>query len=134
MTGATVTLAHTHYTTTVQLDGTFTFRHIPAGKYQVIASTVGYEQPTEVDVEITSDNDIKEVGFAMRVSARYLENAFVTAGTDGRIGQGERSRLEQRITDGSPESSYPCQYYRTLPRHHRCQRHPAHERRHHPTG
>ena len=33
MTGATVVLAHTHYTTTVQLDGTFTFRHIPAGKY-----------------------------------------------------------------------------------------------------
>lgn len=95
MTGATVTLAHTHYTTTVQLDGTFIFRHIPAGKYQVIASTVGYEQPAEVDVELASDNDIKEVGFAMRVSARFLENAFVTAGSDGRTDKGAL-RLEQR--------------------------------------
>jgi TonB-dependent receptor len=95
MTGATVTLAHTHYTTTVQLDGTFTFRHIPAGKYQIVASTVGYEQPAEVDVELASDNDVKEVGFAMRVSARYLENAFVTAGPDGRTEKGAL-RLEQR--------------------------------------
>ena len=95
MTGATVTLAHTHYTTTVQLDGSFIFRHIPAGKYQVIASTVGYEQPSEVDVEIASDDDVKEVGFAMRVSARFLENAFVTAGTDGRTEKGAL-RLEQR--------------------------------------
>ena len=95
MTGATVTLAHTHYTTTVQLDGTFIFRHIPAGKYQVVASTVGYEQPSEVDVELSSDNDVKEVGFAMRVSARFLENAFVSAGTDGKTDRGAL-RLEQR--------------------------------------
>jgi TonB-dependent receptor len=95
MTGATVTLAHTHYTTTVQLDGTFIFRHIPAGKYQVVASTVGYEQPTEIEVELTSDNDVKEVGFAMRVNARFLENAFVTAGADGKTERGAL-RLEQR--------------------------------------
>ena len=95
MTGATVTLAGTHYTTTVQLDGTFIFRHIPAGKYKVIASTVGYEQPTQVDVQLSSDNDVKEVGFAMQVSSKYLENAFVTAGTDGRTEKGA-IRLEQR--------------------------------------
>ena len=38
MTGATVTLEHTHYTTTVQLDGTFAFRHIPVGKYELVVS------------------------------------------------------------------------------------------------
>ena len=52
MTGATVMLDHTQYITTVQLDGSFTFRHIPAGKYKLVASTIGYLLPFMVSGSI----------------------------------------------------------------------------------
>jgi outer membrane receptor protein involved in Fe transport len=95
MTGATVVLAHTHYTTTVQLDGTFTFRHIPAGKYQVQISSVGYTPSPGISVELASDNDEKAVAVEMTPSSLILEEAFVTSGTDGKTDRGAR-RLEQR--------------------------------------
>ena len=60
MTGATVVLEHTHYTTTVELDGSFTFRHISAGKYQILVSSVGYTNSREISVEMASDNDEKK--------------------------------------------------------------------------
>lgn len=94
MTGATVTLEHTHYTTTVQLDGTFTFRHIPAGKYEIIASTVGYQRSKQIDIELTSDNDTKDISIDLSPASTTLEEMTV-------IGAGAGSdrtarRLEQR--------------------------------------
>src|ERR1700748_2367923 len=85
MTGATVTLEHTRYTTTVQLDGTFTFRHIPAGKYEIIASTVGYQHSKEIDIELSSDNDTKEISFDLSPASTTLEEMTVIgagAGSD----------------------------------------------------
>src|ERR1700727_3888200 len=64
-TGATVILEHTHYSTTVQLDGTFTFRHIPAGKYEIIVTSVGYERSKQISVELNSDNDEKQVAIEL---------------------------------------------------------------------
>jgi outer membrane receptor protein involved in Fe transport len=95
MTGATATLANTRYTTTVGLDGSFTFRHIPAGKYLVRVSSVGYTPSPEISVELASDNDEKEVAVEMTPSSRILEEAFVTSGSDGKTDRGAR-RLEQR--------------------------------------
>jgi hypothetical protein len=94
MTGATVTLEHTHYVTTVQLDGTFTFRHIPAGKYELIASTVGYQSSKEIDVELNSDNDTKEVGVDLSPVSTVLDEVQVTT-LGGGSDRGAR-RLEQR--------------------------------------
>ncbi len=94
MTGATVVLEHTHYTTTVELDGSFTFRHIPIGKYQVVVSSVGYTKSEEISVEVATDNDVREVSVAMVPSTRLLEEAFVTT-NDGKSDGGAR-RLEQR--------------------------------------
>src|SRR5277367_5902004 len=48
--GANVVLQQTHYTTTVQLDGSFTFKHVPAGKYNVVVSTIGYSPSKPVEV------------------------------------------------------------------------------------
>jgi outer membrane receptor protein involved in Fe transport len=94
MTGATVVLEHTHYTTSVELDGSFTFRHIPAGKYEVLVSSVGYSNSAAISIEIATDNDVKEVSVTMAPNTRILEEAFVTAG-EGKSDGGAR-RLEQR--------------------------------------
>ncbi|HET6255574.1 MAG TPA: TonB-dependent receptor [Puia sp.] len=95
MTGATVILEHTRYTTTVELDGSFTFRHIPTGKYQILVTSVGYANSQEMAVELTTDNDLREVSIAMTPSTRIMEEAFVTTTNDGRSDRGAR-RLEQR--------------------------------------
>ncbi|HXB34738.1 MAG TPA: DUF2012 domain-containing protein, partial [Puia sp.] len=94
MTGATVILEHTHYTTTVELDGSFTFRHIPAGKYQILVSSVGYTKSEEIPVEVATDNDVKEVSITMTPSTSIMEEALVTTG-DGGSDRGAR-RLEAR--------------------------------------
>src|SRR5580704_18332165 len=83
MTGATVRLEHTRYTTVVNLDGTFVFRHIPAGKYEVVISTVGYQKSKEIDVELSSDNDSKDVTISLSASSSLLEEVQVTTAAGG---------------------------------------------------
>lgn len=95
MAGATVALEHTRYTTVVNLDGTFVFRHIPAGRYEVVASTVGYQRSKEIDVELSSDNDSKDVTISLSASANLLEEVQVTTAAGGETDRGAR-RLEQR--------------------------------------
>ncbi len=94
MTGATVRLAHTRFTTTVQLDGTFTFRHIPAGKYEVEATSVGYRSSQPIEVVIASDNDYKVVNIDLLPSSMTLEEVQISAGAGG-SDRGAR-RIEQR--------------------------------------
>ena len=95
MTGATVILEHTHYTTAVELDGSFTFRHIPAGKYQIIVSSVGYTKSTEINVELSSDNDEKTLAIDMSPASSTLEEVQVSTLAGGGTDRGAR-RLEQR--------------------------------------
>src|ERR1700761_3018698 len=88
--GATVTLEPAHLTTTVQLDGSFVFHRVPTGKYTVVASTVGYQKSKVFEVELSSDNDVREVGIEMISSTIILEQVQVT-------NSGDRARhLEQR--------------------------------------
>ncbi|GGB15759.1 TonB-dependent receptor [Puia dinghuensis] len=94
MTGATVTLANTRYWTTVQLDGTFTFRHVPAGKYQLTASAVGYQRSTPVEVVLSSDNDEKDLALSLSVSTTTLEEVQISAASGG--SDNTARRIEQR--------------------------------------
>ena len=94
MTGATVILEHTHYTTTVQLDGSFTFRHIPAGRYEILVTSVGYSNAHDINVALITDNDEKSLAIEMSPISSTLEEVQVSTlggGTD----HGAR-RLEER--------------------------------------
>ena len=94
MTGATVRLEHTRYTTVVNLDGTFVFRHIPAGKYEVVVSTVGYQKTAATEVELASDNDVKSINVTLTPQSSVLEEVQVT--TVGGGSDKMARRLEQR--------------------------------------
>jgi len=83
MTGATVTLEHTRYTTTVQLDGTFIFRHIPRGKYEVTASSVGYDKSKEILVELIQEGDIMQVTLDLSPAATIMQEVQVSAAGGG---------------------------------------------------
>lgn len=94
MTGATVILKNTHYSTSVGFDGTFTFRHIPAGKYSLVATSVGYQSSAETEVDCSLGND-RIVNIDLTPSSSLLEEIQVTTSTDGKTDRGAR-RLEQR--------------------------------------
>ncbi len=66
MTGATVSLEHTRFTVAVRLDGTFAFRDLPAGKYEVITSMVVYQKGKETGVQVGSGGPINQVVRFMR--------------------------------------------------------------------
>jgi TonB-dependent receptor len=93
MTGATVVLAHTRYSTTVQLDGTFTLRHIPAGKYEIVVSTIGYQTSKGIGVELNSDNDSKDVAIDLSPTAVTLEETTVVGAAGGSDGTARRIEL-----------------------------------------
>src|SRR5579871_1333694 len=83
MTGATVMLEHTHYTAVVGLDGAFVFRNVPAGRYEIMASSIGYEKTKEIEVEIESGMKVQEVNIGMKPSSQSLEEVTVTTGGAG---------------------------------------------------
>lgn len=91
LTGATVVLEHTHYNTTVQLDGSFLFRHLPTGKYIIDVTTVGYHASKPQEVDLASD---VSVNIGMTSAAITLQETTIVgagAGSDHAA-----RRLEQR--------------------------------------
>src|SRR5579862_6441594 len=59
--GASVVVENTQYKTIVNLDGSFIIRFIPAGKYRIFVSTVGYQPSKGVEVEITGAQEVKVI-------------------------------------------------------------------------
>jgi TonB-dependent receptor len=88
--GANVVLQQTHYTTTVQLDGSFTFKLVPAGKYSLIVSTIGYRPSKSVEVEAGG----ADLSIAMTQTSTTMQEVQVT--TAGGAGSDNHARrLEQ---------------------------------------
>ena len=58
--GATVILSSENkkLTTTVNLDGSYTFRNVPVGSYKLKVKFAGYQNPDEKSLEVKSANDV----------------------------------------------------------------------------
>lgn len=90
--GANVTLEHTKYTTSVQLDGSFTFKHVAPGRYTLVVSTIGYlpSKPLEVEAGASAQT----LSIAMQTSAVTMQEVQVsTLGGGG--SDNHARRLEQ---------------------------------------
>ena len=68
--GATVSIENTKYKTVVNLDGSFVFRNIPAGKYALKVKMLGYENTKEKDAVIAANSDVLEMTFQLDIEAR----------------------------------------------------------------
>jgi CarboxypepD_reg-like domain/TonB-dependent Receptor Plug Domain len=95
LSGATVTLEHTRYHTIVNLDGSFILRNIPAGKYEIVVSTIGYRSSAETNVELSSENEVKEFAFTLKPQSNMLEEVQISAAGNAESDKNAR-RLEQR--------------------------------------
>ncbi|HXB08459.1 MAG TPA: TonB-dependent receptor [Puia sp.] len=92
--GASVIVENTPYKTIVKLDGSFIIRNIPAGRYRIFVTTVGYRpgKGTEVDVR---EQEVKAVEFPLQSSATLMQEAFVSTAA-GPGSDREARRAEQR--------------------------------------
>jgi len=77
--GATVHIEDTKYTTAVELDGSYTFKNVKPGKYEIEIDLVGYEKPERITIEVTEGNGIvKASDFKLRQSGKQLAEVLVT--------------------------------------------------------
>ena len=77
--GATVTLVGggKTRTTSVNLDGTYTFRNIPAGSYKVKINFAGYKTPESATAIVKSATDVVVVGSEMKENVAELSGVEV---------------------------------------------------------
>jgi TonB-dependent receptor len=81
--GATVTLekGEQKFTTAVNLDGSFAFRKMPAGKYELKIKYVGYESVKEVKINLKNERDIASYTFNLNQKNTNLKEVVVVSGS-----------------------------------------------------
>jgi len=82
--GATVHLEGTKFSTMVNLDGSYIFKNIHPGKYEVEVSLAGYKKPTPMEVDVNGNSNTGVVDFQLETSASSLTEVIVA-------GMGDRS-------------------------------------------
>jgi len=77
--GATVTLVGggKTRTTSVNLDGTYTFRNVPIGNYKVKINFAGFKSPEEMKAEVKSANDVVVVSEELKEEVTELSGVEV---------------------------------------------------------
>jgi outer membrane cobalamin receptor len=76
--GANVTVKNTKLGTSAGLDGSFVFKQLKPGVYQITAQYVGYESISK-SVTITEAKFTPEIEFALVEKSNYLQEAVVSA-------------------------------------------------------
>ncbi|MEN9729741.1 MAG: hypothetical protein RLZ91_858 [Bacteroidota bacterium] len=76
--GANVTVKNTKLGTSAGLDGSFVFKQLQPGVYQITAQYVGYESISK-SVTITEAKFTPEIEFALVEKSNYLQEAVVSA-------------------------------------------------------
>src|SRR5258708_6094120 len=79
--GATVHLEETKYSTMVNLDGTYIFKNVKPGKYEVEVSLAGYKKPTHLEVNV-NENSVGMADFQLEATVTNLTEVIVASGGD----------------------------------------------------
>jgi TonB-dependent receptor len=78
--GATVHLENTKYSTAVNLDGSYVFRNVKPGNYEIEIDLIGYEKPEDIATEVTDGSaTIKAPDFKLYQSGKKLTEILVTS-------------------------------------------------------
>ena len=92
--GATVSLEDTKYKTIVNLDGSFVFRNLPDGKYELQVKMTGYTKSKAVNLTISASNVIDDINVELHVEAMELTAVSIAGKYNGETDKGAR-RLEK---------------------------------------
>lgn len=78
--GATVEIemGKTKYTTVVNLDGTFTFKNVPAGKYELKIKSLGYKK-VEDDIIVKENEDLMALDFELNPDNKDMAEIKITS-------------------------------------------------------
>jgi hypothetical protein len=76
--GATVLIKNSKLGASAGLDGSFIFKQLAPGNYEITVQYVGYEPLTKT-VAIKASNSTTQVEFALEEKANYLQEAVVSA-------------------------------------------------------
>ncbi|MGC4101421.1 TonB-dependent receptor [Ferruginibacter sp.] len=77
--GATVTLEDTKFATVVNLDGSYVFKNVPAGKYDIKVKYVGYEKEEIKNVEVKAGQDVKGMDVKLKAASKELTGVVMTS-------------------------------------------------------
>ncbi|MEP6749650.1 MAG: TonB-dependent receptor [Bacteroidota bacterium] len=84
LTGATVHLLKTHYTTIVNLDGSYVFKKLEPGTYRIEVTLTGYSLPAIVEATAATGIPVHPVDFLLTTQRQQLDEVIVTgSGTTG---------------------------------------------------
>jgi TonB-dependent receptor len=99
--GATVYLENTNYAALVNLDGTFSLKHVPAGTYQLDVKYVGYKTPEHIQVVVSDANGDKEVNFVMESTTTQMTSIDVVGTGNGTTDQSARhlEKMADNVTN-----------------------------------
>lgn len=89
--GATVYLENTKYAALVNLDGTFSLKHVPAGTYKLDVKYVGYKTLEQVEVIVTQEGEEKEMNFTMESAATSVSSVVISGNGKGSNDQSART-------------------------------------------
>ncbi|MDR3715058.1 MAG: TonB-dependent receptor [Puia sp.] len=95
--GATVHLEGTRYSTLANLDGSYIFRNVQPGKYEIEVSQEGYKKPKVLEVQVTGNAGAKVADFQMESSATSLTEVIVA--TDGNKSSDKNARFIEKNSD-----------------------------------
>ncbi|MBC7721466.1 MAG: TonB-dependent receptor [Pedobacter sp.] len=85
------------YTTMVNLDGSYTFRNIPAGKYELKVKFAGYEKSKEADITLKNETDVVVFNNSLAAETKDLEQ--ITVKTGGNRETDNAVRLSEKNAD-----------------------------------
>src|SRR5215831_6623781 len=78
--GATVHLVNTQLATIVNLDGSYSFKHLIPGQYKVEVTLVGYKKVPDQQVTVGKESETRQVNFLLENAATEL-NEVIVAGS-----------------------------------------------------
>ena len=92
--GATVLAAHTKYAAIVNLDGSFIIKNIPAGRYEIMVQSIGYETSGTTEVTVEEGKPVQQLHFSLETETKELTTVSVSGHMNGEGDNGAR-KLEK---------------------------------------
>lgn len=77
--GATVSIDDTKFSTVVNLDGSYVFKKLPAGVYEIKVKYSGYENEKQKNIVVKEGQEVKGINFQLKIESKELNSITVSS-------------------------------------------------------